>query len=452
MDMRQEFNKSFAQLELGNKVLVAVSTGVDSMTLVDLLLSMPAEIKPQIFIAYVDHQLRKQSIAETEFIQNFCQENSLPLFVKKWCSKDHPNNGIEAAARNFRYAFFKEIMKKENITDALTAHHADDQAETFLMKLVRGGELKQLTGIETQRCFEDVGRISRPLLGFSKGRIRAYATKHKLQYFEDHTNQDDDVFRNRLRHQIIPKLKKENDKFLQHIAGYEGQIKQLLSVVDGIGREKMSSIKSEANSYSVSKWNALSQDWREIVLKMVIQSIQKAYSVQQLAQIDALLKNKNKPQGYVELGEGIVFVKLYDKFFLKQKESTQTISQGVRKLKLDEWVELSDGSKIGIFLHNKPATEAEDEFFFFSDVTYLPLMLRHRRPGDVLQTAIGHQKVKKIMIDKKMANEKRKNTWLLTTNSNRVIWLPGIKKSNLSECQSNDKIQYMIIFRRRRQG
>lgn len=450
MNIEHEFKKSFIQLSLKNKVLVAVSTGVDSMTLVDLLLRLPAESKPQIFVAYVDHQLRKQSDVETKFIQAFCQENSLPLFVKKWKSEEHPKHGVEAAARSFRYAFFKEVMEKENITDLLTAHHADDQAETFLMKLVRGGELGQLTGIDFQRGFEGVGRISRPLLSFSKEEIRDYAIKCKLCYFEDHTNQDDDFFRNRLRHQIIPKLKKENTRFLEHIAGYEEQLRQYVSVVDESGQEKIAAIKVGPKAYSVKKWAALDHNWQQITLKMIIQLLPKACSTQQLAQIGSLLKNKDKPQGYIELGERILFVKRYDEFFFKKQNRIQTASQTEKKLKLDEWLELSDGSKVGVFLHSKPAVAAGDLLFFFSDETYLPLLIRHRRLGDVLQTAVGHQKVKKIMIDKKIPNEKRDEIWLVTTGSNKVIWVIGQKKSDLSECRSNDKIQYMIIFRRRR--
>ncbi|WP_051533680.1 tRNA lysidine(34) synthetase TilS [Ligilactobacillus apodemi] len=139
--VEQKFVKQWRQLKIlpSQKVLVAVSTGVDSMVLLWLVQHLPPKLRPQIYVAYIDHQLRVQSQAETQFIQAYCEKSHLPLFVKVW--QDHPKTGIENAARNVRYAFFNEIMQKEKILYLLTAHHGDDQAETFLMKLVRGGDI-----------------------------------------------------------------------------------------------------------------------------------------------------------------------------------------------------------------------------------------------------------------------------------------------------------------------
>lgn len=450
MNMTQAFEKQWTRLDLGEKVLVAVSTGVDSMSLVDLILNLPQDKKPQIFIAYIDHQLREQSKTETKFIQAFCKEHSLPLFIGKWQFEDHPLSGVEAAARAFRYSFFKKIMKEENITELLTAHHADDQAETFLMKLIRGGELKQLIGIKEQRCWGDSGRISRPLLKWSKRSIRDYATRRGLRYFEDHTNQGDDFLRNRLRHQVIPKLKNENNRFLEHISEYEKQLGQLTDALEEAGQEKLMLLKEGSNGYSTKRWNDLSSNWQNITLRMIIRTMRQSYSKQQLLQIASLLRNIAKPQGAIALGGGLIFIKQYDRFFLEKHGSISYIRQKEEALlRVDEWQKLSDGSKIGVFLHNSPELKENDAFFFFSDASYLPLKVRHRCQGDVLKTKVGHQKIKKIMIDMKMTNEERKRAWLVLTNTGKVMWLAGIKKSDLSERQSNDKIQYMIIFRKR---
>ncbi|WP_057743650.1 tRNA lysidine(34) synthetase TilS [Liquorilactobacillus capillatus] len=449
MNMARAFEETLVQLDLNKKVLVAVSTGVDSMTLVDLLLRIPIKRRPQLFIAYVDHRLREQSSLETEFIQKFCKKKSLTLFIKRWEEHDHPQRGVEAAARTVRYDFFEKIMRKEKITDLLTAHHADDQAETFLMKLVRGGELNQLIGIERQRPFRTVGRLSRPLLKFSKQAIREYAVKHHLNYFEDYTNQDNDFFRNRVRNQIIPRLKEENPRFLEHIGKYTDQLEQFISVVKENGYKKLASLETTRQCYSVKKWLSLSYNWQEITLKLLLQRQKRAYSQQQLMQIMSLLKNDQKPQGSIILGQKVIFAKQYACFFLKRQSYEADNGLLSQELKLDQWHTLPGGLKVGLFLNGKQVVEKQDDVFVFSNQACLPLKVRHRRPGDTIETKVGHQKIKKIMIDAKLTAEKRKQTWLVTSCTDQVIWVVGLKKSDLSECRSDDKIQYMVIFRRK---
>lgn len=103
-------------------------------------------------------------------------------------------------------------MGRHHAAVLLTAHHADDQAETVLMKLIRGGQLTQLQGILPEQPFA-AGKLVRPLLPFSKEQIRTYAHEQQLTWYEDATNQNNDVLRNRIRHQVIPALKQENPAF-----------------------------------------------------------------------------------------------------------------------------------------------------------------------------------------------------------------------------------------------
>lgn len=170
------------------RVLIAVSTGVDSMVLLDLCRHLPADLRPKLGIAYVDHHLRAQSQAETTFIQAFAQQLHLPLYVADWPKVQHPKEGIEAAARAFRYAFFAQIMAEHNYDKVLTAHHGDDLAETILMKLMRSGDLPATVGLPVKRPFGKF-ELVRPLLNFSKAQLYAYAKARHLVYFEDVTNQ-----------------------------------------------------------------------------------------------------------------------------------------------------------------------------------------------------------------------------------------------------------------------
>lgn len=156
-------------LKISNKkVLLAVSTGVDSMVLLSGMLKLSKVLDVEINVAYIDHQLREQSKEETKFIKEFCFARNIPLYVYRWEKEEHPVQSIEAAAREVRYNFFEKVLKENNIEYLVTAHHGDDQAETFLMKLIRGGNIQQLQAIQSVRIFREDYQIVRPMLIFNK--------------------------------------------------------------------------------------------------------------------------------------------------------------------------------------------------------------------------------------------------------------------------------------------
>lgn len=161
-----------------DKVVIAVSTGVDSMVLLDLLQGLPPALRPHLIVAHVNHELREQSVEEEAYIKQYCKEHGLQLALYHWPRKDHPTTGIENAARQVRYRFFTDVMKEEGAAVLVTAHHENDLAETMLMKLTRGGQLPQLLGICDQRPFAS-GKLVRPLLPFSKEQLISYAKARK---------------------------------------------------------------------------------------------------------------------------------------------------------------------------------------------------------------------------------------------------------------------------------
>lgn len=143
-----EQGRFFAKDDL---VIVAVSTGVDSMALLDLLQRLPAGRRPRLLVAHVNHELRDQSTVEEAYLTDYCRQAGLSLRVAHWPKEDHPEHGVEEAARHFRYAFFKRLLTEYHAAAVVTAHHANDLTETMLMKMTRGGQLDQLIGIRDQR-------------------------------------------------------------------------------------------------------------------------------------------------------------------------------------------------------------------------------------------------------------------------------------------------------------
>lgn len=425
-------------------VLVAVSTGCDSMTLLSLLQRLPEKMRPTVQVAYVDHQLREQSKKETDFITKYCQKNGLVLFKNVWEKEFHPKKGIEESAREFRYRFFEKIMEETGIGYLLTAHHSNDQAETILMKAVRGGDLEQLVGIKSARTF-GTGNLLRPLLHFSKETLKEYAERNQIKYFEDETNALDDVLRNRLRHHVVPFLEKENRHFLTHVEELSLQLKDLLDYSDKKIVDDCLLLKVEGG-YSLEKWLKQDESQKRLTLKHILKQAGN-FSLKKQEQCVKMLENDAKPQGSLALGNSCAFFRTYGIFGIKKTEKNNQESENkIFKLEPGKWYSLSEREKIGIFRRDKIDLLPEDDVLEIASPN--DLLLRHRRCGDVLKTKNGSQKIKKILIDKKIALDERKKLWLVVNGENQAIWVIGVKKSDLSRGCVNAKIQYIAVFRK----
>lgn len=191
-----------------DRVLVAVSTGLDSMALLHMLL----EMNVQVAIAHVNHGQREQSKDEELFIKNFAHENNIPIFIDYFTGEFSEN-----AARQFRYDFFERIMREHNYTALLTGHHKDDQAETVFMKILRGARLFDIKGIKEKQSFAN-GELIRPLLHVTKRELPM------VEHFQDESNFQNDYLRNRVRNLYIPNLESENPKFAKALVDLEDEV------------------------------------------------------------------------------------------------------------------------------------------------------------------------------------------------------------------------------------
>ncbi|XBG91117.1 tRNA lysidine(34) synthetase TilS [Enterococcus cecorum] len=196
-------------------LLIAVSGGVDSMVLLDLMRRCFAKIP--MGVVHFNHQLRESAEIEQAFIKEYCQTHQLPFFTANWQEKATTN--LEARARKARYRYFAQVMKAQGFTCLLTAHHGDDQLETMLMKLVKYGNFQNLAGMKAKSVLpETTLPLCRPLLFTDKKTLYDYAHEKQLTYFEDETNQSLAYARNRMRHQVLPVLKGENPQALNQVA------------------------------------------------------------------------------------------------------------------------------------------------------------------------------------------------------------------------------------------
>ena len=189
--------------------VLAISGGVDSMVLANLFLINNLNFS----IAHCNFQLRgKESDDDELFINKWCSEKDIKLYNKKFSTEDYCKNNkltIQMGARELRYEWFRELIDKEKHDFIVTAHHIDDQLETFIINSIRGTGIDGLVGIP-----DKINKIIRPLLMSSKDQIIEYSKVNKINYREDSSNDKEDYLRNKIRRSVIPYLKSNDDNVL----------------------------------------------------------------------------------------------------------------------------------------------------------------------------------------------------------------------------------------------
>lgn len=453
----RELNKRQLFWKKSDRLLLAVSGGVDSMVLLHLLLKVPVGERPFFAVAHVNHQLRTASQVEEAFLREFCQEQGIPFYTETW-QKPLMGN-LENEARQARYGFFARVCQEEGFDSLITAHHGDDQAETILMKLISGSQMQNLVGIRptSQR---DGLVIHRPLLAFSKGELLAWATSHQVVYFEDASNGENDYLRNRIRNQIIPQFKGENANFLKHIHNFVKQIAYANDIIEVKVKELWPKvIQATDNQWAIDlrSFRSLSESQQYMLLVSLWQKVLVVEGIpvneEQLSQALILL-NSDLGAQTIHLAAGWRLEKGYQVAFLKVSDSQGAVADSPQSLSLGQGVYLSQSEWLGFERVDQPLEIPETinhwqafECSVSPDVKDL-LVVRHVQPGDrfVYNQAGNHKKVNRVFIDSKLPFKKREQTWLVCDSVGEIIWIVPIRKSYLSIVKETDKIHYRLIY------
>ncbi len=407
-------------------VVVAVSTGVDSMVLLSLLQRMPHH--PRLVVAHVNHELRQQSWEEEAYLRQYCQQHQLALHVTYWPVADHPATGVEAAGRQVRYHFFRQVKDQVNAQVVMTAHHGDDLAETMLMKLVRGGQLQQLVGIEADRPFYGATLI-RPLLPFEKSQLYDYARKHHVKWYEDVTNRDLGIERNRFRHQILPALVKENPAVKRHLFEYHLDLADLLAFSHQQTDLLIKQV-SVGNALQVAAFQQLPPvSRRQVLPRWLHQHGLVDFSREQLRQLDQLLMNQRRPQAELKLSKDLLFKKSYRYAKLVMAKGNRQPQARHAVVKLGHWLTLSDHQQVAVLAADQPVPpSAKTVGVIWLPAAQLPLHWRTWQVGDRIRLKNGgHQRVERVLIDQKVPQARRRQQLVLTDAENRVLWIVGYK-------------------------
>jgi tRNA(Ile)-lysidine synthase len=395
------------------KILIAISGGLDSVVLTHLF----SELRYAVSLAHCNFQLRKSaSNLDEEFIIKLSQKTSNQIFIKKFETKKYSEKkkiSTQIAARELRYDWFQEIIHQHQFDFVLTAHHADDNLETFLINLTRASGLDGFTGIPAIN-----GKIIRPLLPFSRAEILDYAKNNEIEWREDASNATTKYIRNKIRHQVIPVLKEINPSLLSSFGKTLENLQEsqqiLADRIDKVSLEIIE-IKDGIIKINIDKIKALSNP------KAYVYELLKEYNFTEWNDVYKLLSAQSGKQ---------VFSKthrlLKDRDFLMLTKII--ISNDFERFVVDE-----DQSEITEPIHltfekvSKKSTENKQTIYVDKDLLKYPLTIRKWKIGDYLYPTgmQGKKKLSKFFKDEKFSLFEKENTWLLCNADNEIIWVPN---------------------------
>lgn len=405
--------------ELKNyKVVVACSTGVDSMTLLTLVMQVCKH--DNIVVAHVNHKKRLQSDQEEIYIKTFCEANNLKYYIKHL---DHIDTGnFQSLAREKRYEFFDEVVKSENAKYLLLAHHADDNIETILMRLLKSSSLKGYAGIEKKTYYHNY-YIYRPFLDIPKLRIQEYANNTNIKYYEDDSNQTLDYTRNRIRHLIVPILLEENPNLYEAVSYYS---KTLLSANNIIENNEISFIENKIVtnningeiSHTINIDDLLSLD--DFMQKQILFRLLRKYNLSHKCIEEIIKKIKSQKSSIVsEITPKLALIKEHKRIIFTES-SIKPLNFNIT-INGEGIYDLPNGRKIEISKNNCNFFTTNDVLCY--NIQDLPIIIRTRVVKDKIKNTLVSDYLTKL----KLPYMIKKDILLLCDCKNNVIAVLGHK-------------------------
>lgn len=388
--------------------LLAVSGGADSMVLAFIFKVLGLNFQ----IAHVNYKLRgEDSDLDQKVVENFCFKNEIKFHLHEVSEKDKkPENSIQLWAREVRYNFFKQIQERENLEFLVTAHHLNDQLETFIINLSKASGIKGLSGIPANS-----NNILRPLLHFSKDEIYDFAKKNTIEYREDLSNKKSDYLRNKIRNELVPKVMETNDHFLDNFKkslSYLNQTKDFAQQqIDEI-ENRITILNRENKILNKEKLN-LESDFVKF-------EILNKYGFHKEEEIKKIFKAENGSSFFSKDFHLIINRNELILKRLNQKEESRD------EIILIEKIDLSENQTIINLENTIESIEEINKIFtwdFDAEKITLPLKLRRIQEGDIFYPIdfSGKKKVSKFFRDEKLSILAKQKIWLLMDGNDSVL-------------------------------
>ena len=434
MQMEDRILKSienYKLIENGDTIIVGASGGPDSQFMIYMLNSLKSQIDFEIILAHLNHLHRKEARNDENLVRKTAEELNLKFFTRARSMDDYAKKlklSSEDAGRRLRYEFFNDLAKEYKNPKIAVAHNKDDQAETVLMRIIRGTGLDGLKAMDYKS-----GNIIRPILDIKKSEIIAYLDFKKIPYAIDHTNFENDYTRNKIRLDIIPKLEEINPRVVDQIYSLSELAKDDLEVLDGVIGDKfaeLSDIKKDKIIFDKAKFDKANPAILRRIIRKGIETLNGEIKDISRENIDEFLTIRDLGTGKKIIKDRLRLRKSYDSYILEIKKT---------KDKFEEEIYLEDVDLInfdGLYIktsiiNSKKYEKSKNIGYFDYDKLTFPLKVRTRKNGDRF-TPLGHRSEKKLkdfFMDQKVDREKRDEIPLIISND-KIIWLTGLRISD----------------------
>ena len=409
------------------KLFLAVSGGLDSMVLLHLF----QQLDYKITVLHCNFQLRGiESFEDQNFVAEYTNTNKIPLLVTQFDTSAFAKDfklSTQVAARELRYSWFYEQLEENKFDYILTAHHADDDLETFLINLSRGTGLDGLTGIPAQN-----DKIIRPLLPFSRQEIENYAKENNIEWREDSSNASDKYVRNKIRHHLVPILKELNFEFIASFLKTQNYLQEAQAMVEDASIMVYQQVAKQEEDEIYFDLNKLLQlpNYKSYLYQWL-----KEFGFTAWVDIYDLVEGQSGKQVFSS-----EFRLLKDRSFmilspinLAPKDEQYLINQNQDKINIPLNLSFSKVTDISM--------DSNTAIFVDEDKLKFPLVLRHWMEGDVFQP-FGMQgkskKISKLFKDEKLSLIDKENAWILCSD-NQIVWVVGIRQDERFKVDTTTK-------------
>lgn len=430
---KEHIVKQLPQL-LQHKTIVTVSGGVDSMVLLHLF----HQLKLDFAVAHCNFKLRgKESDLDEELVKNYCEKYKIPIFVNRFETEEYAARehiSIQIAARELRYSWFKELCLEHQYNFIVTAHHLDDQVETFMINFTRGTGINGLLGIPEQN-----ENIIRPLLPFSRDEIQKYAVLNNVPWREDASNATTKYLRNKIRHLIIPILKEENDQFLKSFQNTLNHLKQTqtlaLTALD-LFKKYCVELKNDLIEIDLEKVNEFPNSEVLLYTFLLDFSFISHLEIQKIVQAETGKMLKNEKFSLLKNRQSLLIMKN------SEEKPLEICVNSVNDFgSLPFSMEIADVFSI----KNNPN---KNSIFVDAELLKWPLIFRKFKGGDVFKPygLNGFKKVSKFFKDEKLSIFEKKEKWLLVNNDEKIIWIVGMRADDRFKITSKTNKIYKLTL------
>nr|WP_255807736.1 tRNA lysidine(34) synthetase TilS [Cohnella mopanensis] len=443
-----------------SSVIAAVSGGPDSMALLHILSTMAQDLPFTIVVAHANHQFRgAESDAEAQLVRRYAEllglkfetaELGMPSYIAE--------TGINAqtAAREKRYEFLKQVASQYSASYLLTGHHADDQAETVLMRLIRGTGVSGLAGIPYRRK-EDQLELIRPLLRITKCELLEYCKRNGVPYAVDSSNIDRHYFRNAVRLDLMPMLEQHNPRLkasLIRLADMAGADDAYMEIQTQRAFQEEVTPSGEGFRIERRRFRSLHVALQRRLIKLILNCSANPRQMLDYGHVEEILAAllQDRPTvTQLDIGDGWVLIREYEQAYIgpalpESVNFTYIVTETMNAVDIEETGEQIRLERLEGTCSSLPGNE--QEACFDADQLQFPIRIRSRMPGDLMHPygLKGTKKVQDMFVDAKVPRSRRDKFPLLVDGKGRVLWIPGIRRSSHALVTEQTRTTWRFTF------